>query len=416
MKEKNCSGDLRLVQIGWLLLLGVTLVFVLLYFKSSLFPGAIDPSVSEYFPQGLAEKARTYSFPLRIADIGHFCLQAALLLWLLFSLRGRILLKRIGSAGRGFWAVSLLTVVAVWLLGQFLSLPFSCFTYYWQKLWGFSTQTPIAWWIDYLKSAGISLGIIILGGVAFIWLVNHLPRYWWLVGAAFFSVWLIIEYLLWPVLISPIFNHFQPLSDPGVAAMVNNLAQNAGLQIKGVLVMDASRQTTLANAYFTGLGATKRIVLYDTLLHNYSFPEVKAVIAHEMGHWRHNDVIQGLKLGVLASFLAGGLLTIFLKPWLDNRRRRPAELWVALQCVLLFLTFVISPLQNSISRTMELRADAYSLDLTGNLAAEVQLEKDLSSRSLSDLSPPGFIVWFSYDHPPAITRIHALEEHALKRN
>ena len=192
--------------------------------------------------------------------------------------------------------------------------------------------------------------------------------------------------------------------------MVDNLARQAGLHISGVFVMDASRQTTLANAYFTGIGTTKRIVIYDTLLRNYSFPEVQAVIAHEMGHWRHNDVIHGLLYGMIGGFTVFGLLTFFLKPWLPNKNRKPPELWAALQLALVLLLFVSNPLQNAVSREMELSADRFSLELTGNLPAEIQLQKDLSSTSLTDFSPPSFIVWFSYDHPPALTRIRALEK------
>lgn len=405
------NRGLRRVRIGWFLLLGLASVFALLYLRFSLFPGVIDPSINKYFSLNLAEKARAYNFPLRVLYIIRFLLQIVLLSWLLFSSGGKILYNRIRKIGRYYWFISALSIFSIWLLVQLLSLPFSYYTgFYWQKIWGFSTQSQIAWWLDYLKNAGIDLLISLAGGLIFFWLVNRLSRYWWLAGAVFFSIWLVVDYLFWPILISPLFNHFEPVSDPSVVSLVNNLAQRAGLHINGIFVMDASKQTTLANAYFTGIGTTKRIVIYDTLLHNYSFKEIQAVIAHEMGHWRHNDVIHGLIYGMIGALIVWGLLTFFLKPWLPKNNRKPPELWAALQLVLILLLFVSNPLQNAISREMELSADSFSLELTGNLSAEIQLQKDLTSTSLADLSPPSFIVWFSYDHPSAITRIHALEK------
>ncbi|KJS47762.1 MAG: endopeptidase, partial [Peptococcaceae bacterium BRH_c23] len=210
--------------------------------------------------------------------------------------------------------------------------------------------------------------------------------------------------------ISPLFNQFEPLNDPAVVTMVDELAQGAGLNIGAVLVMDASRQTTVANAYFSGVGTTKRIVIYDTLLRNYSLPEVKAVIAHEMGHWRNKDISYGLFYGVLGCFIVFGLLNFLLKPWFPKNRKKPPQLWAALQLALILLFFVSNPLQNAISRGMELRADRFSLELTGDLTGEILLQKNLASKSLSDLSPPRFIVWFSYSHPPVLTRINTLQK------
>jgi STE24 endopeptidase len=405
------NSSLRRIRVGWFLLLGLALVFALLYLGFSLFPGVIDPSVSKYFPLALAEKARIYNLAPRILYIIRFFLQIALLSGLLFSSAGRIIFHRIRKISRHYWLISGLAILGVGLLAQLVSLPFSYYTgFYWQKIWGFSTQSQTAWWLDYLKSAGISLLITLAGGLIFFWLVNRFSRYWWLIGTVFFSIWLVVEYLCWPILVYPLFNHFEHLADPAVVTMVDNLAQQAGLQISGIFVMDASRQTTLANAYFTGIGATKRIVIYDTLLRNYSLPEVKAVIAHEMGHWRHNDVVHGIIYGMLGGFAIFGLLTLLLKPWLSKYHKNPPELWVALQLALLLLLFVSNPLQNAISRNMELGADSFSLELTGNLPAEIQLQKDLASTGLADFSPPGFIVWFSYDHPPVLARIHALEK------
>jgi STE24 endopeptidase len=398
------------VKVGWFILSAAALIFALLFLGFSLFPGAINPAASKYFPLALAEKARIYNFPPRILYIISFSLQAALLFWLLFSSKGKSLYKGIQKLGQKYWFITALSVVCVWLLERLVSLPFSYYLgFYWQKAWGFSTQSQASWWIEYLKSAGIDFILTLIGGLIFFWLVNRLSRYWWVVGAVLFSIWLLVDYLLWPIVISPLFNKFTPISDPHILNMINSLARQAGMHLSGIFVMDASKQTTLANAYFTGIGSSKRIVIYDTLLRNYSLSEIKAVIAHEMGHWRHNDVIHGLLYGMLGGVAAFGLLAFLLKPWLTKITKKPPELWAALQLALLLLLFVSNPVQNAVSRGMELRADAFSLKLTRNLPAEIKLQKDLARTSLADVSPPSFIVWFSYDHPSPVARIQALK-------
>ncbi|TGE31772.1 M48 family metallopeptidase [Desulfosporosinus sp. Sb-LF] len=398
-------------KIGWLLLIGLAAVFALLFLRSALFPGPIDPSATKYFSLAMAEKARLYNSTPRILYILKFFLQTFLLFWLLFSSTGQTYFRRLQKISRNYWVVSALSILSLWLLFKVLSLPFSYYTgYYWQKIWGFSTQSQVAWWIDYFKNSGIDLLISLVGGLIFFWLVDRLSRHWWMVSAGLLSIWLVITYLCWPIIISPLFNHFEPLTDPAVVTMVDDLAQRAGLNIDAIFVMDASRQTTLPNAYFTGVGTTKRIVIYDTLLSNFSLPEVKAVLAHEMGHWRYNDIIHGLFYGMVGSFIVFGLLNFLLKPWLPKNSKKPPQLWAALQLALILLLFVSNPLQNAISREMEIRADHFSLELTGDLTGEIQLQKKLAYSGLSDLSPPRFIVWFSYSHPPAQTRINALEK------
>ncbi|KJR49079.1 Zn-dependent protease with chaperone function [Desulfosporosinus sp. I2] len=459
----NHKRSARRAKIGWFFLIGLAAIFAFLYLWSALFPGPIDPLVTRFFSPDTANEARIYNSTPRILYILKFCFQTSFLIWLLFSSVGQTFLKRLQEISRNYWLACALSILSIWLLLKVLSLPFSYYSgYYWQKIWGFSTQTQAAWWIDYLKNCGIELLISLVGGLIFFWLVNRLSRNWWLVSAVLFSLWLIIESICWPIVISPLFNHFEPLPNSAILTMVDDLAQRAGLNLSAVLVMDASRQTTLANAYFTGVGTTQRIVIYDTLLRNYSFPEVKAVIAHEMGHWRHNDVVHGLFYGMIGGFIVFGLLTILLRPWLPKNvkktwlapedtvfarvslaekfgeggrlscpyasrkyitklyfltsSKKPPQLWAALQLALLLLLFVSNPLQSAISREMELSADRFSLELTGDLNAEIQLQKDLARIGLSDLSPPRFIVWFSYSHPPALARINALEQESQHRN
>ena len=204
------------------------------------------------------------------------------------------------------------------------------------------------------------------------------------------------------------FNHFEPVKDPALISMVKGLADKAGIQVKEVLIMDASRRTTMVNAYFIGLGTTKQIVIYDNLLENYPLDEVRAVLAHEMGHWQKGHIIQGLALGILGNFLVWGLLALFLRGFTPASGHYLPEKWACLQLFLLLILMVTSPLQNYISREMEKQADQVSSELTGDPSSVVRLQINLATKNLSDVSPPEFIVWFEYTHPPVLSRIKAM--------
>ncbi|MDP4161373.1 MAG: M48 family peptidase, partial [Bacillota bacterium] len=145
------NSDIRRAKIGWFLLTGLAVVLALLYLRSSLFPGPIDPSVTEYFSLSIANKARLYNSNPRILYILKFFLQTILLVWLLVSSKGQTYFQRLQTISRNYWVVSALSVLSLWLFFKALSLPFSYYTgYYWQKVWGFSTQSQVAWWSEYL--------------------------------------------------------------------------------------------------------------------------------------------------------------------------------------------------------------------------------------------------------------------------
>jgi len=317
--------------------------------------------------------------------------------------------------GGGYWGGILLFFLILWILLQVVELPFTLYSsYFFQHKWGFSTQTIGAWWMDYLKGAGLDLVLSGIGAVLFFWLLGRWPRAWWLVAAALLSLWLIIQSFLWPVVVSPLFNRFVPAKDPAILSMVQELSRKAALPVDQVLVMDASQRTTKANAYFAGLGKTKRIVLYDTLLANYPLDEVKAVVAHEMAHWRQGHIVKGLTLGILGNFVLWGLLFLLLRSTVPPFMRYPPYIWSVVLLFFLMVSFAGSPLQNIVSRSMEKEADRVSVMLTGDVPAAVRLQVDLATKNLADVSPPPFIEWFSYSHPPALTRIHLIQQSGVK--
>lgn len=349
---------------------------------------------------------------LRLVFISSFMIQAAFLLWLVFGGRAVTLSRWAQQAvGGNFWGSLLLFFLSLWLLLLLLELPFTLFSsYFWQHRWGFSTQTMGSWWLDYVKGAGLDLVLSAAGVMILFWMIGRWPGTWWLTGAAFISIWFFIQTIFWPVVVSPLFNRFVPAKDQAVLTMVQELSEKARLPVGQVLIMDASRRTTLANAYFAGLGRTKRIVLYDTLLANYPLDEVEAVVAHEMAHWRQGHIMRGLTLGILGNFFFWGLLFVAFRTAVPLTTRYPPYAWSVILLFFLLASFASSPLQNYFSRGMEEEADRVAVMLTGDAPAAVRLQEDLATKNLSDVAPAPFIEWFSYSHPEALTRINAIRQ------
>lgn len=396
----------------WLLLILLVGLFSLIYARYTLFPGQVSPEAWSYFGPEQVSLGQEYNQVKRLVFIGSFIAQAAFLLWVVFFRRGVALsrwLRRI--SGGSFWGSLLLFFLALWLVLRLISLPFTLFiSYFWQHRWGFSTQTMESWWMDYAKGAGLELILSVAGVVVFFWVFRRWPGIWWLVIAVFTSLWLIVQSFLWPVMVSPLFNSFVPAKDPAVVNMVGELSKKAGLPVDQVLVMDASQRTTMANAYFTGLGKTKRIVLYDTLLKDYPLDQVKAVVAHEMAHWRQGHIIKGLTWGIIGNFIFWGLLFLLLRLTLPKYRSDPPYTWAVVLLFFLLTSFAASPLHNYISRSMEKEADRVAVMLTGDVQAAVSLQVNLAVKNMSDISPPAFIQWFSYSHPPVLTRIEIIKQ------
>lgn len=394
----------------WLGLIVLAGGFSALYLGSALYPGQINPAALRYFSLEQAYTARAYSFVPRILFITSFILQATALGWLVFSRQGATIAGWLEERSCGhYWKNILVYFFLLWSFLRMLRLPFSLVGgYYWQRAWGVSIQSLSSWWLDYAKSATLDLFLSMIGVLLFFFILKHWPKLWWFIGAMLFSAWLVFQSFLWPVIISPMYNHFEPVKDPAVIGMVKDLTNKAGIQVEEVLVMDASRRTTMANAYFTGLGTTKQIVIYDNLLENYSLDEVRAVLAHEMGHWQKGHIIKGLSLGILGSFIVWRLMALFLFRLTPQSGSCRPRLWASLQLYLLLILMVTNPLQNYISRAMEKQADQVSLELTANPSVVVRLQVNLATKNLSDVSPPGFIVWFGYTHPPVLSRIEAM--------
>lgn len=395
----------------WVFLISMALLFSTLYLWFTLSPGPVDSEALTLFKTEQIQAGRAYSIGPRFTYILSFLLQIVFLIVLIRSGRAWQLSSVCERWARGReWLGIIAFYFTLWILFNAISLPLSFINgFYWQHLWGFSTQTLGSWWLDFLIQAGLDLMISGVGVLLLFWAFRIWPRTWWIMGALFFSLWLIIQSVLWPIVIAPLFNHFEPVQNHEVTNMVHELAEGASLEIGEILVMDASQRTTKANAYFAGLGHTKRIVLYDTLLTQYSLDEVKAVIAHEIAHWQKGHIVKGILLGILGSFIVWGGAYLVLRSGITGNHYPPMA-WAVFLLFIMLASFVSNPIQSSISRQMEIEADQTSVLLTGDKTAAMRLQINLALRNRSDLSPPPFIEWFSYTHPSVLTRIEKIKE------
>lgn len=401
--------------IVWTILLILAGVLSLAFIFFTLFPGKVPAAAWQYFTPAEVERARHYQQTMRLVSILAFLAQITFLVWLVASTRAAAWSDgALRITGGRYYPALVIYFVLIWLLVKAVALPFNFYSsFIVQHQWGFSTQTLTSWWLDYLKGGVLDLILSGTGVLLLFWATGRWPHTWWAAAGLFLSGWLFISAFLWPLLVAPLFNRFQPIPEGPVKTMVTQLAGRAGLKVKEVLVMDASSRTTKANAYFTGLGTTKRIVLYDTLLADYPPDEVEAVIAHEMAHWQRGHILRGLLWGILANFLLLGLLYAVLKLTFTYEIARPGpyppHLLVAMLLFLQLMSFLGQPVPNAISRRYETEADRVALELTGNPGAMIRLQVDLARKNLGDIAPPPFIAWLTASHPSPLERIQNAE-------
>jgi STE24 endopeptidase len=282
-----------------------------------------------------------------------------------------------------------------------------------ERAWGLSTQNVGGWLSDSIRGVLVGAIVAAIGAVVFFAVVSRLPRTWWIAGWAAFTLLTAALVFVYPVLVAPLFNRFTPVEDESLREDILGLASEAGISVDEVLVADASRRTTAENAYVGGLGSTKRVVLYDTLISGGHRPETLFVVAHEMGHEKENHVVKNIALasaGLLLGF--GGLAWLAGRDWflslsgasgISDLRVLPLLLLYAVIAGLLVL-----PVENGVSRSFERRADEIAVDLTGDAAAGVRSFRRLAFSNLADLRPPWIAETILFTHPSIPDRIRSI--------
>lgn len=296
-----------------------------------------------------------------------------------------------------------------------LDIPFSLWdTFVIEKKYGFSTITPRLWLADLAKSTAVSLVLMALLFIPFLSLVHWLPRAWWLAAWAFFALFQMLMIWLYPLVIAPLFNTYTPLRDEALRERILRLAEKAGLRAEGIFEVDAGKRSRHSNAYFTGLGRSKRIVLYDTLIATHSHDEIAAVLAHEIGHWKLRHVLKQLLLMEAVSF-AGFYVVFRLMGWpllyetFGFAAPLPYAGLLLAAVVLKPAVFFLSPLGAALSRKYERDADRYALGLVGSTRSLAQALRRLAKENLANLHPHPAYVAFHYSHPPLAERVERLE-------
>ena len=276
-----------------------------------------------------------------------------------------------------------------------------------------SNQTFSAWIIDTLKDSSLSIIINTISLTSIYAIILYIPKYWWFAAAAVFILFIIIANFIFPILIDPLFYKFTPLKDNQLKQEILKITTTAGIDVKAILVADASKKTNKVNAYITGIGKTKRIVIYDNLLNNYSKKEVLSVIAHEVGHWKYKHILINIFIQAIAIILL--FLILFLMQ-LNLNIGVSAKLIILFFIFTILISFIVSPLQNSISRYFEKQADITSLALTKDPDTQILMFEKLAKSNLSDVNPNKIIKYIIYTHPPILERITNAYNYKMQNN
>ena len=270
---------------------------------------------------------------------------------------------------------------------------------------GLATQSWPDWASDVAKSAGIGAVTAAIGGIVAVALIRKFPRHWWAPGAVLVVAYGVVTIWLYPIVIDPVFNDFERVPDGRLRSEVLELADRAGVDVGEVYRVDASRRTTAANAYVIGLGHTKRVVIYDNLIDDFPPGEVRLVVAHELGHQRHDDLLRGLAwLAIVApagTFLAQALSERFA-------RRQPLGTPAALPAIALAIALVglgFGCASNALSRQVEGRADSFALELTRDPEDFIAFERRITLQNVADPDPPDVLHLLFDTHPTTVERI-----------
>ncbi len=382
-------------------------------------PGATDPALEDRFSDEQVERHDAY----RRAGYATFIIATILEIAVLVVLaRGPVarFVDRLSLPG-GWPVIVLVVALGVAFVMTLAATPLAFVRgYVIEQAWGLSTQDIGGWVSD--RGRGLLVGGVVaaVSALAFYGLVRLAGRFWWIWAWIVFTLLSLVFAYIWPVVVAPLFNRFEPVEDAAVVARVEQLADKAGLEVDKVLVSDASRRTTVENAYVAGLGDSKRVVLYDNLLERAAPEELDFVVAHELGHEQQGHVLKGVALasiGLLVGFAALAWLASRPGVWAWANASGIADPR-GLPLILLFATIatlIATPIENAVSRRFEAHADRISISLTNDSQGAVAAFRRLAFANLADLDPPGWVVSLLYTHPPIPDRIHAALEESPER-
>jgi STE24 endopeptidase len=358
---------------------------------------------------------------LKFSLIEYFIENIFLLIILFFSLIP-IYYKLINSFTQNIYITGLLFFGGYFILQFLIGIPFNLyFNFKIEKKYGFNKMTIGLWFADLIKELVITiiLGIVLI--IPLIFFIEKFNDLWWLMVWGFMLVFSLILQIIYPTFIAPLFNKFKPLSKEVLKVKIEKLLSESGFKSDGLFEMDASKRSTHSNAYFTGFGKTKRIVLFDSLLINHSDEEILAILAHELGHFKFKHTLKNIIFTSISSFIG-----LFLAYLLINSSLlyEAFNLYVNVKFIGLFLMSIIAspvlffftPISSYFSRKNEFQADQFSKKITGSSKPLIDALIKLNIDNLSNLFPSEIYVWFYYSHPPLFKRIRALNKQISSLN
>ncbi|MPS88350.1 MAG: M48 family peptidase [Comamonas sp.] len=382
--------------------------------------GAVPPAFAHRISLSAHQKAADYTLAKAKVSLIDITLSAAVLLcWTLLG--GLDWLNRwlLESMGPGLWQqLALLTSFAV--ISALIELPLSLYqTFRLEQRFGFNQMTPALWLGDLLKSTLVAAIIGLPLAALILWLMGSTGPLWWLWAWGAWTAFNLLLMWIFPSFIAPLFNKFEPLADESLKSRVTRLMERCGFAAKGLFVMDGSRRSAHANAYFTGFGNSKRVVFFDTLLRQLSPGEVEAVLAHELGHFKHKHISKRMVLMFGVSLLGFALLgwlsqqmwfytglgvSVLLGPEMGIATDNNALALLLFMLAVPVFSFFVTPLMSAMSRRDEFEADAYAMQQADGAQLASALLK-LYEDNASTLTPDPWYVSFYYSHPPAVDRL-----------
>ncbi|GAB4295827.1 MAG: M48 family metallopeptidase [Ignavibacteriaceae bacterium] len=312
----------------------------------------------------------------------------------------------------GKYLILIAFTAAVGVAFSIIFAPFGFYTgYYLEHKYKLSNQSFNKWLLEKLKGFAVSsvIGLPVL--IIFYFLLNEFGNLWWLPFAVVLFLVSVILARLVPVLILPIFYRITPVSDEDLKFRIKSISEEAGLKVENVYQFDMSKKTKKANALFTGLGKTKRIILGDTLLDNFTPEQIETVIAHEAGHYKHKHILKNIIIGTVSSFVTLFVISLLYKislQWFGFSSITEIAALPLLILWIMLVTLIQTPLSNILSRKFEYEADHYAVAVTGKADTFVSALEKLNEQNLGDADPHPFIEWFFYSHPSIKNRIKSI--------
>lgn len=404
--------------IGWLILGTIIINNVLEFIADKLNLKALSTTLPDEFKEVYdSEKYATSQEYTRVnTRFGWLSSSVSLVAFLGFWFLGgfEIVHVWVKSFGWSFIPTGIFYLACLSLLSAALSLPFGLYsTFVIEERFGFNKTTWKTWIIDSLKGLALTLvlGVPLIAVV--LWMLEALGTWAWLYAWITMQVVSLLIQFIAPTWIMPLFNKFTPLEDGNLRTAILAFAEKVQFNLQNVFVMDGSKRSSKSNAFFTGFGKNKRIALFDTLIEKHTDDELVAVLAHEIGHYKHKHILKSMILSMIQSFILFWLFGLFMRETALYDAFFMSE--TPIYAGLIFFSLVLSPVDmllslflNVRSRKHEFEADHFAVTKTGKAQPMVDALKKLSRDNLSNLTPHPFYVYLHYSHPPSLQRIEAI--------